>query len=522
MPKHRRFAKLLLLGGSLTGMLLLGEGVLRLHGGYRLFTLRLTPRSATGSDDPARVLGMAPQVVEPFVARWRAARPDLDVAWLRTSPPPLAPQPPLDQPLRPQQDWLLHYYVLNAALLRSTWVKGRGLPMFPGLSLPEPFTVFEPPGGVPVPRYRYPASRTLPTGLVTNRYGFRGRDLPPQKAPGTVRIAFVGASTTVEAHAVPHSAPELIEHWLDLWAERKRQQGAFPLRFEVLNGAREAIQSHDIRAIVTDELLPLDLDYLVYYEGANQFQPATLAKHVQVEGAFQLGEPPPGVVGAYDATATADTTWLDGLAEHAALARYLRSALRRGDLVAEPNKPAQRITVPAELLQGPLPLDRAAGLLELAAIGSDLAAIRTAVEARGARLCVSTFWWLAHDGLRLDPVWGHNVLVHLNRAYWPFRYATVRTLADLQNRFFVAWAAANGVDLLDLDAELPHDPALAIDAIHHTDLGVRLKAWVWFAQLVTCLERDLAAGRLPAEPRPGPVPDLGASHPLSRAELDGR
>jgi hypothetical protein len=513
---------LLLLCGSLGSMLLVGEAALRWHGGYRLVAARLTPRVAVAGDDPARVLGMAPDVVEPFVAHWRAARPDLDVAWLRTSPPPLAPPPPLGQALRPQHDWLLHYYVLNAALLRATWVKGQGLPMFPGLTLPDPFTVFEPPEGKPVPRYRYPALRTLPTGLRTNRYGFRGRDLPPQKAPGTVRIAFVGASTTVEAHAVPHSAPELIEHWLGLWAEQKRRSGPFALRFEVLNGAREAIQSHDIRAIVTDELLPLDLDYLVYYEGANQFQPATLAKHVQVDGPFRLGEPPPGVVGAYDDTTTADTGWLDGLAEHTALVRYLRTALRRGAAHGEPAKPEQRLTLAPELRQGPLPLDQAAGLLELAAIGGDLAAIRAAVEARGARLCVSTFWWLAHDGLQLDPVWGHNVLVHLNRAYWPFRYATVRTLADLQNRFFAAWAAANGVDLLDLDAELPHDPALAIDAIHHTDLGVRLKAWVWFAQLVTCLERDFAAGRLPAVPRPGPVPDLGASHPLHHHELDGR
>lgn len=522
MPPRRRFAKFVLLCGSLGSMLLVGEGVLRLHGGYRLFAGRLTPRSSAPDTDPARVLGMAPQVVEPFVARWRQARPDLDVGWLRTSPPPLEPPPPLGQPLRPQQDWLLHYYVLNAALLRATWVKGQGLPILAGLTLPDPFTVFEPPEGKPVPRYRYPASRTLPTGLVTNRYGFRGRDMAPQKAPGTVRIAFVGASTTVEAHSVPHSAPELIEHWLGLWAAQKRRSGPFAVQFEVLNGAREAIQSHDIRAIVTDELLPLDIDYLVYYEGANQFQPATLAKHVQVSGAYRLAEPPPGVVGAYDDTATADSTWLDGLAEHTALGRYLRSALRRGAARGEPAKPEQQITLPAELLRGPLPLERTAGLLELAAIGGDLTAIRAAVEARGAKLCVSTFWWLAHEGLELDPVWGHNVLVHLNRAYWPFRYATVRTLADLQNRFFAAWAAANGVDLLDLDAELPHDPALAIDAIHHTDLGVRLKAWVWFAQLVTCLERDLASGRLPAVPQPGVVPELGANHPLSHAELDGR
>jgi hypothetical protein len=517
--RKRRFAKLLLVAGSLGFAAGIGEAVLRVVGGYRLFGLRLEPVRAAAKD-PGAALDLAPDLVAAFVERWGRSRADVDPAWLRTSPSPLPPQPPLGKPALPQHDWLLHYYVTNGALLRAMWVKGQGLPMLPGLRLPDEFTVFEPPGGKITPRYRYPASRTLPTGLVLNAFGFRGRDLPVDKPPRTVRIGFVGASTTVEAHALPHSAPELVEHWLSLWATAK----GLDVHFEVLNAAREAIQSPDLRAIVDDELLPLEIDYLVYYEGANQFQPATLGKHVQVDGAFEIAKPPPGLVGTFDDTANADSTWLDGLAAHSAMARYLRSALQRGERLTEPQKPPQQLTLPPELLAGEFPLARAAGVLELAAIGGDLDGIRSAVEGAHARLVLSTFWWLAQDGMTCDPVWGRNVHVHLNRAYWPFRYTVVRDLAAVQNRFYAAWAKARGVDLVDIASALPQDERLAIDAIHHNELGVRLKAWLFFVQLLPLLERDLASGRVPAPDRHADAvhPHIGPTRSVRRAELDGR
>ena len=235
-------------------------------------------------------------VVAPLTQRLYADRKDIDPAWLRTSPAPVPPPPPLEAPLLPQRDWLLHYYVLNDVLLHAMWVKGQGLPMLPGLQLPERFTTFVPPSGGPQPRYRYPASRTLPTGLRTNAFGFRGRELTAAKPPRTVRIGFVGASTTVEAHGIPFAAPDLIEHWLGLWAARQ----GLDVRFETLNAAREAVQSSDLAAIVRDELLPLDVDYVVYYEGANQLQPSAMLPHVHVEGAFTLAQPPAGLVGDFD------------------------------------------------------------------------------------------------------------------------------------------------------------------------------------------------------------------------------
>ena len=64
------------------------------------------------------------------------------------------------------------------------------------------------------------------------------------------------------------------------------------MRFETINAAREAIKSPDIHAIVRDEVLPLAIDYLVYYEGANQFGPPVLDEHIAVEGEYRVGQPP--------------------------------------------------------------------------------------------------------------------------------------------------------------------------------------------------------------------------------------
>lgn len=515
--RRNRHVRLCLLLASTLMALLLGEAALRLAGGYRLGGLRLRHVLADAPDVKTQ-FAVQQDLVGPFVARWQNERKDLDTGWLRASPPPLSSPPPLDKPLLPQAQWLFHYYVLNAVLLRAMWVPGQGLPAFAGVPLPAAFAVFEPPDGGVAPRFRYPASRTLPTGLRTNSFGFRGRELAADKPPATIRIAFVGASTTVEAHGLPHSAPELIEHWLSLWAERR----GLAVRFQTLNAAREAIQSADIRAIVAHELLPLAVDYVVYYEGANQCLPGTMARHVRIEGEYRLASPPPGIAGAFDETETADTTWLDRLAQYSAAAQYLRSSLRGSALLVEPPKPKQAIELPPAFDGQGFDLAAADGLLECGAIRADLDAIRLSLSRRGARLVLCTFARLAHDGMQLHPVYGHNVHVQLNREFWPLRYDTVRRLTELQNRFFAAWARQHDVDLIDVAADLPADARLYIDSIHHTELGVRLKAWVLFSALTRILARDLEAGVVPVpdDQRDAVHPHLGAPRLLTPQDLD--
>jgi hypothetical protein len=96
---------------------------------------------------------------------------------------------------------------------------------------PGQLYVFDPPDGLPRPLFRFLPNATSPDGLVTNEFGWRGRPVSFARKPRTIRIVFVGASTTAEIHHYPFSGPEYIEGWLNRWAEARH----LDLRFEVLN-----------------------------------------------------------------------------------------------------------------------------------------------------------------------------------------------------------------------------------------------------------------------------------------------
>src|SRR5260370_359968 len=149
---------------------------------------------------------------------------------------------------------------------------------------PDKIMVFDPPGGNLHPRYRFPPNIVAASGLVTNAFGLRGPPLTLVKPPKTIRIAFVGASTTVNVHSYPFSYPERVVHWLNRFAETNR----YDVRFEVLNSGREGLNSQDLEAIVRDELLPLDPDLAVYYEGSNQFPSANLMVEPPVAARQQI------------------------------------------------------------------------------------------------------------------------------------------------------------------------------------------------------------------------------------------
>ena len=54
------------------------------------------------------------------------------------------------------------------------------------------------------------------------------------------------------------------------------------MKFEVLNAGRESINSNDIAAIVHQEVAPTMPDLVVYYEGGNELNLATVVKEVPV------------------------------------------------------------------------------------------------------------------------------------------------------------------------------------------------------------------------------------------------
>ncbi len=359
---------------------------------------------------------------------------------------------------------------------------------------PEVYT-YRAPWRTVYPRYRYPPNVTLPTGLTTNQFGWRGPQIDLKKPARTIRIACVGASTTVDGHSLPHAYPELLQHWLNVWAK----ESGYEVRFEVINAGREGIGSKDISAVVRYEVLPLDVDYVLYYEGSNQFDPRTM---VNYPAEVIFGQPPAGVAPNFANVQSTDQTWLDQLSQYSALAARARSLVEQFSLTgAEPVKPEQTFVLPKGLDEFKPDRAHLGKALALRNILANLDQIKQDLDSQDIKLVLATFDWFVYDGLVLDPT-RHRVLYgYLNRIYWPISYANMRRMADLQNRVFRLWAAENRVSLIDVAGQMPKHPDLYDDAIHNTELGIRIRAWINFQTLVPLLKRDIETKRLPRPAR---------------------
>ena len=408
----------------------------------------------------------------------------VDRRWFDDVPPPLArtPLPPelADVALRsrsmPQGAELFKRW--NARYVQESSCGGRAFfQTFPGFGF-----VFDPIELSSHPPYRYLPNITSPYGLVTNQFGFRGPPIAADKPAETIRIALVGASTTVGGHAVAFSYPEFLEPWLNRWA-RTQKPG---IHIEIINAGREGISSPDIAAVVRQEVLPLEPDLIVYYEGANQFDFEDLLEK------SRRAPPPPANPGGPTLAGTS----------RFALLRRLDIALRRATRAgAEPRKPFSRIQWPAGVdEQHPEP-DSAGLPLDLPQIVHDLDDIRQHAQREGAEFALSSFVWLVHKGLVVDPVNQSEIVRWLNDKNWPATYADIRRMADFQNRVFQAYASSRRLPFLDIASLFPQDPELFFDPIHFNLDGERLHAWLAFQDIVPVLRAAVSAGRLPRPAR---------------------
>jgi hypothetical protein len=362
-------------------------------------------------------------------------------------------------------------------------------------AMPEKIRLFEAPWQTILPRFRYPPNVTLPTGLTTNQFGWRGQSITLRKPVNTIRIAAVGASTTVGGHTMPVSYPEFLEHWLNFWS---RQQ-ALPVNFEVINAGREGLNSNDIAAVVRYELLPLDLDYVIYYEGSNQFHPETV---VNFPPEHALGQPPAGVVPNFANVDSDDATLLDQLSEYSAIAARARSLVEQFLITGEePPKPEQTFDLPDGLNEFSPDRQHLGNALGLKHILRDLDQIKRDLDEQEVTMVMTTFNWFAYDGMVLYPGRHRNLYGYLNRVYWPISYANIRRAADFQNRVFNKWAGDQGVVMIDLAGQMPKEPDLYDDAIHNTYLGTRIRAWLVFESLIPLLKDDIDRGILPRPAR---------------------
>lgn len=465
----------------------IAELAMRAIDGLPLFAATLPPVGGTLGSDTTRV--HFDRMPKPQATSWEL---------FKSNPPPLPNRKPVPE------EWLK----LDAQIKREPTFGGApdAMPFLPWdmfkawnsafvgdvckhvylKSAPGRLYIYDPPDGQPRPLFRFLPNATTPIGLVTNDYGWRGPPVPFQRSPRTIRIVFVGASTTAEIHSYGSSGPEFIGHWLNEWARARK----LDVRFEVMNAGRESVGSNDIAQIVQQEVAPLRPDLVVYYEGGNQFNMKSVVKDVPT------GTPQPG--GLFE-------RWMRDLSDHSALARRIESFMT----IKEWPKPPYEVTWPPGLDEQNPDLGYKDLPVNLNAIMGDLDKIRAALAPVGGELAIASFHWLAKDGLELNAGRHKPILEGLNVGQWPYRYRDLERLTDFENRVFRKYAAAHGLPFIDVAGQMPFDPELFSDAFHKTPEGVRLKAWIFFLGLLPVIEANLASG---AWPKPVPT-DMGTTHP---------
>jgi hypothetical protein len=478
-PPRRALRFALVVAASLAAAAV-AECATRAIDGYSVASLRLVRLRPRPVASPATGKWLDPQQATFYVSRVPLAV-GVDAAWFALDPEPRPPSPP--DPELDRRYWaargheLPSVYEWNLQFIRRV-LCGRDPTLHPYLASQfrdlDSVYVFEPRDGAPYPTYRFLRAAHYPSGLTTNAFGWRGPDVPLNKPPGRVRIAFAGASTTLDAHADPFSYPEYVGRWLRTWAAARHPS----VSFDVVNAGREGILSNSIAAVVREELLPVRPDLVVYYEGANQFWPNAFGARPVVQ-MFRVLNPSAGL-GRYSAVAVRLHEWIDRPASG-----------------VEPHKPAIAVNWPPDLDERDPPLADSRLPVQLPSILGDLDRMRTDLASTAGTLMPSSFVWLVDPGMTLDA--GRDALVYqeLNDRYWPFSYAHLRRFVDFENRVFRKYARERALPFNDLDRWYPRDPRLFVDSIHMTPAGVKLKAWIVFQNLVPELDRRLRDGTLP-------------------------
>jgi hypothetical protein len=501
--KTRTIAKGLVAVGAVLASLAAVEVLLRWLDSYQLMSIALRSRV---TQMPASPAGARTSPDVQYLARIPVAQ-GVDRAWYARAPARphrVARDPELDRrAARYPADSITPFFSFNHRYLQQQVCgpsRGGELPAL------DDFFYFDPTDGSPYPTYRH-LSHVNPAGwFVSNNFGWRGHDVALNRSARVIRIAFVGASTTIDAYGVPFSHPELVEYWLNTWAAAEGR----PYSFEIINAGRSGIDSRSIAAIVRQELLPVDPDLVVFYEGANQFWPGQMMS-------VRLGRLFPKPARTFRRRLIAE--------DYSVIVQRILGVsdrLRGGD-GREPFKPPYSVAWPPgvderdpDAFAPVLPMD-------LKQVVSDLENMRRALAARGGELAVSSFVWLVHDGMTLDLKRHLTIYRYLNDSYWPISYALKRRMADFQNRVFENYARSEKLPYLQIANRFPQDPDLFDDAIHMNDAGLKLQAWVFVQELIPVILAHSQGGlwpRLaPPERRVHPAFDQPDRRLVTLAEL---
>lgn len=455
-------------------LVLFGEAVVRVIDGYPL--LHVTLPAAPARSAPVTVTSSETPDAKYFDTIPLAA--GVDRAWYPRDPAPHTPVPMTpDIAARAgrykDSDPVGAFFAWNPIYLKMQLCAGL---RFGSLGILDDFYTFDS-AGTQYPSYRHLSSISPPGWFRTNSFGWRGPDVALNKPPQTIRIAFAGSSMTVDGYNIPFSHIEYIGEWLNLWSQSRQA----PFTVEVINIARTGVDSSSVAAAVLQELLPLEPD-LVIFDGANDYRPGLLID-IPKHG---LPPVPAGFAGIRPPWAAE---------RYSAAARRLKVLLTRGEGM-EPEKPSFPFVWPdgvnernPDVTQRPLPMG-------LDTVMANFDAMRTAIQASGGQLALTSEVAMVEDGLKLQLPRDETLFTAINQATYPITYAQLRRAMDFQNVAYRNYALLHKLPFIDKTV-LPLDPELFLDMVHMRPTGNRLQSWFLFQWLVRWIEQEAAVGRLP-------------------------
>ena len=477
-----RLTRLLLLGiATLLWFAIGGELLCRFEGGWRLDTAKLTGKPAAlpdpnGARDGERAL-LASVTYQKGV----------DPAWFFL--PPASLEKPVSPMLRARtlanpDGQQQQNYLWNDALLSHP--DANLVTLLRGLKIATLFAFPSFDGSI-YPHYRlYPDNDYQPTPWITNHWGWLSPEVTVQKPPRTIRVGIVGDSTSHNRYGF------YLQGFLDSWAHAN----GLDLRFEVMNAARQGLGFEDEMAALKYELGPMGLDYVYEYFAPNfSSSLQQMVAFATLPPGVEAGKPPLDGHPRLDAVRRV----LDPLAPVSALARRIRDEIAHeapDSSLYEPTKPLVRLHLPVsgdKVVIEEVVKDRYFWSLLV-----QLARFKVIASGLNATPLVSTERLCVWDGMVLRNGSSRALYQRLNGPlFWPFSYADLRRMLAVHNGAISAWAAANGVIVVDIDGRMPRRPELYFDPYHDVAISQQLRAWLIFQAVVPQLEHDLANNLVP-------------------------
>lgn len=284
----------------------------------------------------------------------------------------------------------------------------------------------------PATQLRVPVAGGRFGPIEINSLGFRGPEIAVPKPAGTIRIAFLGASTTFCGEVSSNAAS-----WPDLVVQELRR--AHPnVPFDYVNGGVPGFGVAASRANLRGRVERLEPDVIVIYHATNDLS----------SNSFELAREQ----GLIRERPDMQRSWLS---HYSLLVRLVEMNLTI--------RSRQRmVDVPAGKLRLDLPRLTAPFRNELSALVS---------EARGAARVVAVATFSTHYRRGQTPA---TQLAAANTSLYYMPFMTVEALLesfDAYNRAITQIAEAQGVVLIGGADEIPGDPVHFHDSVHFTDAG---------------------------------------------------